>query len=145
MGVAGVLFRCSFIIGWSGRGQSCCTERSTHTCARVPADLARAPDGGGKVEGGSGDGFYDVLHTETYPKHSQIPPKSDPQIGRNLWKFIEIRRGRSLVMIASQRPYCIPRRPSTAPGLPQLANDRQPFDPCLWMHWRCLVDEPPAM
>ena len=31
-----------------------CTERSTHTCARVPADLAQAPDGGGKVGGGSG-------------------------------------------------------------------------------------------
>jgi hypothetical protein len=30
---------------------------STHTSARVPADLAHAPDGGGEVEGGSGDGF----------------------------------------------------------------------------------------
>ena len=40
--------------------QSCCTERFTHTCARVPADLAQAPDGGGKVGGGSGEGFYEV-------------------------------------------------------------------------------------
>ena len=45
--------------------QSGCTERSTHTCARVPADLAQAPDGGGKVGGGSGEGFYGVLHKET--------------------------------------------------------------------------------
>ena len=44
--------------------QSCCTERSTHTCARVPADLAQAPDGGGKVGGGSKEGFYWFLHTE---------------------------------------------------------------------------------
>ena len=45
--------------------QTCCTERSTHTCARVPADLAPAPVGGGKVGGGSGEGFYKVLHEET--------------------------------------------------------------------------------
>ena len=44
--------------------QSGCTERSTHTCARVPADLAQALDGGGKVGGGSGEGFYRVLHQE---------------------------------------------------------------------------------
>ena len=31
----------------------------------VPAELAQAPDGGGKVEGGSGEGFYEVLHRET--------------------------------------------------------------------------------
>ena len=37
--------------------QSCCTERSNHTYARVPADLAQAPDGRGKVEGGSGECF----------------------------------------------------------------------------------------
>ena len=29
--------------------RSCCTERSTHTCARVPADLAQARDGGGRL------------------------------------------------------------------------------------------------
>jgi hypothetical protein len=45
--------------------QSGCTERSNHTCTRVPADLALAPDGGGKVEGGSGEGFHEVLHGET--------------------------------------------------------------------------------
>jgi hypothetical protein len=45
--------------------QSCCTERSTNTCARVPADLPQAPDGGGKIGGGSGEGFYEVLRTET--------------------------------------------------------------------------------
>ena len=45
--------------------QSGCTERSTCTRARVLADLAQAPDGGGKVGGGSGDGFYEVLHRET--------------------------------------------------------------------------------
>ena len=45
--------------------QSGCTERSTHTRARVLADLAQGPDGGGKVEGGSGEGFHTVLHKET--------------------------------------------------------------------------------
>ena len=45
--------------------QSGCTERSTHTCARDPVDLALAPDGGGKVGGVSGEGFYGVLHWET--------------------------------------------------------------------------------
>ena len=61
--------------------QSYCTERSTHTGARVPADLAQAPDGAGKVGGGSGDGFYPLLHKETYLKHSQNQPKSEPKVG----------------------------------------------------------------
>ena len=39
------------------RLRSGCTERSTHNCARVPADLAQASDGGGKVGGGSREGF----------------------------------------------------------------------------------------
>jgi hypothetical protein len=55
----------ALIPGGSWVVQSCCTERSTHTCARVPADLAQAPDGEGKVGGGSGEGFYEVLHRET--------------------------------------------------------------------------------
>ena len=45
--------------------RSACTERSTHTCASFPADLAQASDGGGEVGGGSGEGFYPVLDTET--------------------------------------------------------------------------------
>ena len=45
-----------FLIG--NQLQSGCTERSTYTRARVPADLAQAPDGGGKVGGGSGEGFF---------------------------------------------------------------------------------------
>jgi hypothetical protein len=81
-----------------------------HTCARVPADLAHAPDAGGEVGGGSGEGFHGVLHKETQPKHSQIRSKSGPKLGQNRWKSIEIRPGGSLVMIASQRPHCTAAR-----------------------------------
>ena len=60
---AGIVDVLTFVsLGWL---QSCCTERSTHTYARVPADLAQTPDGRGKVKGGSGEGFYLVLHGET--------------------------------------------------------------------------------
>ena len=82
-------------------------SESSHTYARVPADLAQAPDGGGKVGGWSGEVFYGVLHKETWPKHSPNRPKPEPKIGPNLWKAIPIRLGRSLVMIALQQPYCI--------------------------------------
>ena len=52
---------------WRYSRVSVCTERSTHTCARVPADLALATGGGGRlgeVRGRVSLGLQ-VLHRET--------------------------------------------------------------------------------
>ena len=55
--------------------------------------------------GGSREGLYEVLHREAYLKHSQNQSKSEPKFGRNQWKYLEIRPGRLLVMVASQQPH----------------------------------------
>ena len=73
----------------AGTVRSCCTERSTHTCARVPADLAQAPDGGGKVEGGSGEvsmGFYIGKPSQNIAKFSPNQRQIFVKIIGNLWK-----------------------------------------------------------
>ena len=46
-----------------------------------------------------------TLHTETYSKHSQNRPKSEPKIGQNHWKSMEIRPGRSLLYGESPRTH----------------------------------------
>jgi hypothetical protein len=77
-----------FFAGGPSRVQSCCTERSTHTCARVPADLAQAPDEGGKVGGGSGEGF-DGFDIRKPRKKNDIGPnqgQKSVQIFGNPWK-----------------------------------------------------------
>ena len=71
-----------------------------------PCGSRPVPRWTGEVEGGSGKRFYVVLHKETWPTCSQILTKSVPTICQHLWKSMGIRPGRSLVMIASQQPYC---------------------------------------
>jgi hypothetical protein len=92
-----------------------------------PCGSRPGPRWRGKVGGGSREGFYEVLHKETYPKHSQIRPKSAPKIGRYQRKSMEIRLGGSLLMIASQRPYC--RSDGPRGGAPQDVFPCVPFGP----------------
>ena len=69
---------CIFLLRrWVFELQSGCTERSTHTCARVPADPAHAPDGGGKV----GEGLGKVFMGFYIRKHSQNITKFGPNHG----------------------------------------------------------------
>jgi hypothetical protein len=58
------------------------------------------------VEGGSGEGFYGFYIRTSSQSIANIKPNQGNKIHRNLGKCVEIRFGRSLVMIASQQPYC---------------------------------------